>query len=152
MAVNLNSDQVNALQDYLQTAQYADGYNYLRDVINRQIPFEGDPAKSQDLTALSAWFDAAAHINSNDGSVVSELVRGATESVIASQGSTITDKQFQDASDTLAITLLTKIIQDTSIGTAQAVVNLDIQNGVDSLNMPPWGWPENYWGRSPIYL
>jgi len=122
MAVALNSNQVTELQNFLQNAQYADGYNYLRDIVNQKIPTESDFAKSQDLTALSAWFDTAAHINANDGSLQSEFVRGSTESVAASQGVTITDQQFQTASDTLAIKLLSDAIQYGSIGTAQEVV------------------------------
>ena len=118
MAVSLNSNQVIELQNFLQNAQYADGYNYLRGIVNQKIPAEGDPAKSQDLAALSAWFDAAAHINANDGSFKSEFVRGSTEAVARSQGAAITDQQFQTASDTLPITLLTQIIQNGSIGTS----------------------------------
>jgi len=109
--------------------------------VNQKIPAESDFAKSQDLTALAAWFDAAAHINANDGSFVSEFVRGSTEYVNRTQGAPITDQQFQDSSDTLARRLLNEIAQSGSIGTAQEVVNEDIQNAVDTLHMPPWGWP-----------
>ena len=63
MAVNLNSAQVIELQNFLQNAQYAAGYNYLRDVVNQKIPTAGDFTQSQDLAALEAWFDAAGHIN-----------------------------------------------------------------------------------------
>lgn len=129
MAVNLNASQVATLQGFLQNAQYANGYQYLRDVVGPQIATTGDFAQSKDMDALTAWFDAAAHINANDGSIVSELVRGATESVCASQGVTVNDAQFQTASNTLAITLITKIIQDGSIPSAQQVVDMDIQNG-----------------------
>ena len=140
MAVNLNSAQVIELQNFLQNAQYAAGYNYLRDVVNQKIPTAGDFTQSQDLAALEAWFDAAGHINANDGSFVSEYVRGSTEFVTRSQGVTVTDPQFQDSSNQLARTLLTQIIQNGSIPSAQEVVNQDIQNAVDTLNMPPWGW------------
>jgi hypothetical protein len=90
--------------------------------------------------ALSAWFNAAAHINANDGSFTSEFVRGTTEAVMRSQGAPVTDTQFQTSSNALATTLLNKIIHDQSIDTAQAVVNLDIKNAGDTLNMPAWGW------------
>lgn len=149
MAVNLNSNQVNELQNFLQNGQFADGYNYLRDVVNQQIPGEIDFARSQDLTALSAWFDAAAHINADDGSFVSEFVRGSTEAVMRSEGSPVTDTQFQDASNQLAEKLLTRIIQNESISTAQEVVDLDRQNAVDTLNMPPWGWAGSIWDFMP---
>ncbi|HUW25981.1 MAG TPA: hypothetical protein VMW07_05590 [Gallionella sp.] len=140
MAVPLNGDQINELNNFIQAGQFADGYNYLRDIVNQKIPAEGDFAKSQDLTVLAAWFDTAAHINANDGSFVSEFVRGSTEYVNRTQGVPITDQQFQNSSDTLAILLLNQIAQSGSIGTAQEVVSLDIRIAVDTLHMPPWGW------------
>ena len=94
MAVTLNSNQVNELQNYFNTNQYADAYNYLRDIVIAQ----GNFANSQDLGALATWFDTAAHINANDGSFQSEFVRGSTEAIATSQGITITDQQFQKAS------------------------------------------------------
>ncbi len=149
MAVNLNLNQKNALQGFIDSSHYADGYRYLRDVVNQQIqsevlnhpiPTADDRARSNDLMALAAWFDAAAHINADDGSFVSEFVRGTTEGVMVYQGAPVTDTQFQTSSDTLAITLMNQFIQNSSIGTAQQVVNADIQNAVDTLNMPPWAW------------
>jgi hypothetical protein len=149
MAVNLNANQANTLRGFLGAHHYADGYRYLRDVVNQQIqnevanhpiPNADDWARTNDLMALSAWFNAAAHINANDGSLVSEFVRGTTEGVMVYQGASITDAQFQDASDRLGDKLLGMIIDNNSIDTAQNVVNLDIQNAEKELNMPAWGW------------
>ena len=140
MSVSLTNSQLFELQNLNDQARYADAYNYLRDIVKQAIPYESDFANSKDLDIIQNWLDRASNINADDGSIFSEFVRGATASGAASEGITITDQQFQDASNQLARDVISRILADGSIPDATTIISQDLDAAVKGLGVPVWVW------------
>jgi hypothetical protein len=85
---------------------------------------------------MAAWFDDAMHINANDGSAVSEFVRGATIWQGEASGLPADDAWFQAGSDSLASSVVNDVLGGRVnsltdiIGTdvSAAVVDLHLEN------------------------
>jgi hypothetical protein len=109
-SIELNSDQIIAIQNYQASNNYADAYRYLRDIVRNKELDANPPDVASEYEILETWVDRAASISANDGSFSSEFVRGATESIGASIGKPITDTQFQEASNNLAQNVISSVI------------------------------------------
>ncbi len=56
------------LQSLIQSGAYADGYRYVKDIVDSSRQGESDSSRANDLEITSNWLDNAASINANDGS------------------------------------------------------------------------------------
>lgn len=97
MAIQLTPDQVTTIQNLLNQGNYPAAYTNLAEIVRNT------PGADQ---RLANWFDAASHINANDGSYISDYVRVATVVAAAAEGQTLTAEQFQNASNLLADTVI----------------------------------------------
>lgn len=138
--LNLNGDQFQKLNQLLQTESYPQAYRYLRDITDASIRSEVNPVRVQELEVLKNWLDSAASINADDGSSVSEFVRGATQAAGELQGRHISDDLFQKASDDLAYSVLKDVLQNMGVRSAGDIIRADVTAAVEGLNLPPWGW------------
>jgi Arc/MetJ-type ribon-helix-helix transcriptional regulator len=118
ISINLSQNQVVDLSILRQQDRYAEAYEYMRNAVQEQRLQQTDTARSYELLKLETWLDRAASINGNDGSDVSEFVRGATAGVRERLGNPLSDAEFQRVSDKLADDILDKVIKDAGIPSA----------------------------------
>lgn len=98
----LESTQQSHLQSLIDSGNYADGYQYVKDIVDAARQGESDSSVASDLEVTSKWFESAASINANDGSFISDYVRAAIKSVGELVGKPVSDADFQEGSDALA--------------------------------------------------
>lgn len=138
--LNLDGGQLHDLSQLLYSGSYPDAYRYLRDIADSSIRGEVNPGRVQELEVLRNWLDSAAKINADDGSSVSEFVRGATQAAGEIHGQHISDDQFQNASDYLADSVLRGVLKNMGVRSTGDIIRADVAVAVDGLNLPPWGW------------
>ncbi|MEP7311816.1 MAG: calcium-binding protein [Pseudomonadota bacterium] len=131
-SVSLSSGQVATLQS-LRTAQnYSAGYSYVAGIVRDTSG--SDPH-------LADWFDAAAHINANDGSFVSDYVHDAATLSALAGGMILTSQEFQTASDALANGVLGNVVTSGQVGDLNAIISSDVRTVVESMGLVPEAWP-----------
>src|SRR5712692_4965192 len=128
--ITLTPQQSADLQALSNAGDYPGAYRFLRDIVDQ---VNGDPG-------LMAWFDAAAHVNANDGSFWSEFTRGSTEGMGDLVGHPISDARFQEASDTLARKVIDDFLRRGAIPGTNTILDSDVAAAVDALGLPPYGW------------
>jgi len=79
--VALTQTQINTLTDLQANDYYPEAYRQMQSYVNDAAANATDAATVSELNNLSNWLDKAASINSNDGSLASDFVRGATEGI-----------------------------------------------------------------------
>jgi len=131
----LQPDQVTAIQGYVSSGDYADGYNYVSGLL-ADANVNNDPA----MTDAGRWFDIASQINGDSG-FFGSFARGYLESEADANGVTVTDSDFQNASNTLAKQVLTEIVDQGGIPDAQTIVPQDVANMESDLGLPNSAWP-----------
>lgn len=97
--INLSSQQQDKINLYIKNEKYADGYNYVKNIVDNSIPTTTDQNALSNLRILSNWLGNAASITSNDGSVKSEFVRGYTVAYGFFVGKPVTEAKFQKVSN-----------------------------------------------------
>ena len=130
--VPLTLQQINQLKAYEGAGQYGDAYKYLRDIEN---PTNGSAVGVPNSGTLSSWLDKAASINTNDGSFVSNAVRGATKGYGEYNGSPISDQKFQDASNRLAKDVFKDVYDRGGIPPLNDIIKKDVQTAVEQLGL-----------------
>jgi len=150
--VFIDPSQAVQIQSFIANQQYAEGYRYVKSIVDSALLHEGDLDKTRDLDILSNWLSNAAEINADDGSFKSEFVRGATEAAGASVGKPITDAEFQTASDNLAVDVLSGIADKLAVPNASTIIQKDVNAAVQELGLPPWGWAGTFGDIFPIGL
>jgi hypothetical protein len=90
------------LMNLRDAKDYPGAYDYLKGIVDKNIPFAQTNEEAIDLQTLRNWFGRASDINADDGTVSSEFVRGATEGIGESLEKPITNEKFQDVSDRLS--------------------------------------------------
>jgi hypothetical protein len=139
-ALNLSADKIRYLQDLQDQKKYPDAYRYLRDLANQGIVTATTDKQRSELSTIATWMDRAASINGNDLSFSSEFVRGATRAMGEITGTSISEAQFQAASDSLAKAVIKSVIQVGGIPTAEEIIATDVKTAVEDLHLPDWGW------------
>ena len=144
--VSLNDSQVSAIGDLMNSGRYADGYRLVRQIVDEYRTDNPSPENLEPLNRLSVWLDAAASINSNDGSFSSEYVRGETEAAsLFFRGVPLSEADFQRASDSLALSVLSDIINSRGVPGADDIIRKDVGIAVKELGLPAYGWAGT-WG------
>ncbi|MGS7842664.1 calcium-binding protein [Stenotrophomonas forensis] len=131
--LNLDSSQRTTLQNYSNSGQHAEAYRYLRDLAASQAR-TSDAATAAELNRMSNWFDSAGKINANDGSLVSDLVRGATMWQGTVNGLNANEAWFQQGSDLLANT----VVNDVLGGHVQSlgdIIGKDVMTAVQDMQL-----------------
>lgn len=137
--LNLNDNQKTNLRDLLNSGDYSGAYRYLRDVALGQLEngaIDGDLSLSEsvELAELANYLNVAAHINSDDGSLISEFVRGSAKWQGDVKGVDTSGDWFQNASDGLAQDIVNDFI-DGSIDHLSDVVHLDSNSAANELEL-----------------
>lgn len=109
-------------------------------------------AQSGANDGLQAWFEAASHINANDGSVISEFVHGSTEAAARIVGVAYSDAEFQQNSDNLAQKIYAEINRNSSIPDMDWVIKADIATATNGLNLPIYAWAGTFGAPLPAPL
>lgn len=91
MTYTLSSTDLTNVNALYGTGNYAGMYNYIADVI------EANNATSDVDEGVIPWLRSAAHINSNDGSWISEYVRNYTFQAADHKGTPITEQEVSAA-------------------------------------------------------
>lgn len=137
--VQIDASQAAQLNGYLQSGSYADAYRYLRDVSLAQAT-TSDAAQASELLKMANWFDAAASINSNDGSFVSDMVRGATIWQGTVSGLDANEAWFQAGSDALATTVVNDVLAGR-VSSLDDIIGADVMTAVDNMQLgEPDAW------------
>jgi Ca2+-binding RTX toxin-like protein len=141
--MSLSQVQVDTINLYIEQSNAGvpgslpAGYLYVRSIVLDQIA-SGDT--NPDLATMANWLQSAASINANDGSGVSEFVRGATEGFGTLIGKPVSDAKFQTVSDDLALRVLSRIAGDGYMTSALSTINTDVGTAVAAFNFPDFGW------------
>lgn len=93
--VNFTAEQIAMLQGLQQSGNYPDAYRAIRDVVTNQMENTPPGPAKEDMNVLRNWLDTAAHINSNDKSFFSELVRASTHIPACWRGSIYLMRPFK---------------------------------------------------------
>jgi hypothetical protein len=142
-SIVLTQEQKATLQTYLDSQDYPGGYRYLKAVV--EMTTDHDPR-------VANWLEDAAKINRNDGSLISEFVRGATLEAGADAGTPITLAEFQDASNQLAQHLLTKMVTRGEILPLDEIISEDVSAAVNQLGLGIHGWAGTFGAIFPVGL
>jgi hypothetical protein len=129
--ISITAEQSQHLTDLLNQQDYPSAYRYLRDIV------KSDPKNDP---RLASWLDKAADINANNGTFYSDFVRGATINAAQNQGVTVTEEDFQVASDKLATDIVQKIVSRSEIPSIDDIVSNDVATIVQDLNLLPQSW------------
>jgi Ca2+-binding RTX toxin-like protein len=127
--VNLTTQQQAQINAYIANKQYADGYRYVKTIVDANIQTNQNPTTLSNLRILSNWLGNAASINANDGSAKSEFVRGYTIAYGVLSGVPVTEAKFQQVSDSLANSVLGVISRD-GIPDAATIITKDVNSAV----------------------
>lgn len=68
------------------------------------------------------------------------MVRGSMKMAAASQGRSLSDPDFQAASDALARTVIDDILQKEGVPPLDNIINSDVQSAVEGLKLNRWNW------------
>lgn len=109
--VQLSAEQINNLDRLLLEKNYPAAYGFLGGIVSQEILATTDEVVKKELKVLSNWLGAAKSINSNDRSIVSDMVRGSMKFAVATTGRYLTDADFQIASDTLARGVIASVVE-----------------------------------------
>jgi hypothetical protein len=141
---NFNINQKQQLQTYIDNKQYAAGYKYARDTVNAHIASNNtnlSDATRKDLEITATWLSTAADINSNAGTFKSDFVRSATAYAYKQKfGTSLSDGQFQGASNQLAESVLNKFIASNGIQSSNIVIKNDVDSAIRDLKLYNWQW------------
>ncbi|MCI3203846.1 MULTISPECIES: calcium-binding protein [Pandoraea] len=136
-SIKLTQYQRDTIQLYIDNADYANGYLYVKTLVVDEISSGNQDAS---LKGLANWFDYASSINENDGRFVSQYVRGATEAFAALMNKPVDDARFQVASNNLAIRMLDSMVASGEIASLSDTVSLDVASMYTEFGLPTWGW------------
>lgn len=130
------SEQISTIQNFVNSKNYADGYNYVADQIR------DDPRWNSNL---SGWFEAAAEINGGgSGSFLRQYV--FTSNAIAAgldPESSVTLAKNQAVSDALAAKVLQQYmtaLQNGEVLTPTQIYDADVSIAVENFGIDPWLW------------
>ena len=129
--ISITTEQSQYLQTLLASQDYPAAYLYLKEIV------ASDPHNDQ---RLADWLGKAAHINSNDGTFYSDLVRGATINAAQNEGEVVTEEDFQIASDLLAKSIIEKITKDNVVPKLDDIIKIEVQDVVKNLDLLPQSW------------
>lgn len=131
--LNLDSSQRTTLQNYSNAGNHADAYRYLRDLAQNQAR-SSDAATAAELNQMANWFNAAGKINANDGSIVSDLVRGATMWQGNVNGIDANEAWFQNGSDILAQSVVQDVLAG-EVGSLADIISADVMTAVQDMQL-----------------
>ena len=127
----LTQEQKNTLNYYLQDNRYPEAYRFARDVLS---------ANSGDESTIK-WLDMASDINEGDpNNFWHNFVRYSTISSANDQGVTVSNDQFQSASDFLARGVLSGFVNNGVIPHIEDLIRQDVASAVNQLGLTPEGW------------
>ncbi|MDX1692812.1 MAG: hypothetical protein R3208_03545, partial [Ketobacteraceae bacterium] len=138
--VNISEFDRQNMESYISSGDYPGFYRYVAGVVESTAG--SDPR-------ITNWLNAAASINSDDGSFYSEFVRHATAEAAYDEGHPITPEDFQLASNSLAETVATDILQRGFVPDIDTIIATDVQAAVTSLGLNPEGWAGTAWAWAP---
>lgn len=124
----------------------------MRLLINETLLHTTDERVRQDLEAASTWLKSASAINRNDGSFTSEMVRGSMWAAVALSGGSLTDAQFQKASDNLASSVLSRTLFLGGFPETQNVLDEDVNSAVNEFGLARWQWAGTVGDILPVAL
>jgi hypothetical protein len=139
MSIEVSQSDKEVIGGFINSGNYADGYLYLKGLVDAGIVVEGDPAERRRLEQLSYWLGNAASINSGQG-FMSDYVRMSTLSIAQQLGSPITMSDFQWASDDLAKKILRDAVQEGFLPDIDDVIGRDLKVMSDMFGLPSWAW------------
>ncbi|WP_179197297.1 calcium-binding protein [Stenotrophomonas rhizophila] len=131
--LNLDESQRTTLQNYSNAGNHVDAYRYLRDLAQNQAR-SSDAATAAELNQMANWFNAAGKINANDGSIVSDLVRGATMWQGNVQGLNANEAWFQAGSNELAQTVVKDVLAG-EVGSLNDIIGADVMTAVKNMEL-----------------
>ncbi|ANY85726.1 Microbial serine proteinase precursor [Pseudomonas putida] len=139
-AINLSASQLAEVQRLRDMGNFPAMYLYLKSIVDQAKAATSDLQLKQDFTIAANWLKTASQINSNDGSMLNEMVRGSMAFAAATNGRPLTDADFQKASDQLAIDVAAHIIKERGFPEVNQIIQADVQSAVHSLKLKDWNW------------
>lgn len=138
--INLSESQLAEVQRLRDTGKFPAMYLYLKSIVDQEKAATSDLQLKEDFTIAANWLKTASQINSNDGSMFNEMVRGSMAFAAATNGRPLTDADFQKASDQLAIDVATHIIKKRGFPEVNEIIQADVQSAVHNLKLKDWNW------------
>lgn len=140
MRVELNGGQISKIGELTDQGRYPEMYDELGGIVAGAASVTTDPTTLAELERTGIWLETAKSINSNDKSLMSEIVRGSTRSASMQGGVVLTDGDFQKASDALAHSVGSMIVENGFVPPAAEIIAKDVAVAVEQLNLESHQW------------
>lgn len=136
MTYQLSQPQLQVVQNLFDQNEYAAAYQYVHDSLSDAV------GAGLVTSQVQSWFGYASQINADSGSYSSEYVRSYTKNAGLLKGITITDQDFQDASDDLAQLVLHNLLSSGGeIPESKQIIEEEVQSiVVDGLELKNEDW------------
>lgn len=148
----LSNADIDFLKGRLSVYDYAGGYHYLYDLVQKAIPNEKDEVARDQLLMTANWLISAKSINNVDGTWVSEMVLHSMKYAVEQSGRDFTGAMYQNASNELARTVFRDFIDAKGILPIQEVIDRDVKAAVEGLGLQPWQWGGTFGDVFPIWM
>ncbi len=136
MAYQLTANEALHVQNLKNSGEYALAYQYIAERIDGAVQNGTVSRETQ------KWFEWAYHINGHDGSAADSYARTFTMMGASKDGITLTDAQFQDASNFIAEKVITDILNSGEVPTTPEHIILDdIRLGSERMGIDPEDFP-----------
>jgi len=136
----LSAAQLEEVRVFHENKEYPEMYGALHRFMLAELEGEADPELREDLAIKANWLAAAKSINANDGSYVSNFVRGATIRAIDIQGEASKEQEFNRASNALAASVGASVLATSAVSSAAVIIEGDVSSAVVDLKLQPWNW------------
>lgn len=148
--ITLSEDQVAEIKKLKDAAEYPSMYLYLKTIVDQNKALAPDTSTAESLTIASNWLETARKINSNDKSLFNEIVRGSMKFAAATKGRPLSDAEFQNASDRLAIDVANLVIFSHEFPEVDVIIQEDVLSAVNILKLEDWHWAGTLADSLPI--
>lgn len=130
MGYQLSQNQINHIQSLMNNEEYYLAYRYISEQIDTAVQ------NNQVSRETQRWFEWAEHINGDYDSFINNYARTYAKMGASLDGLTLTDEQFQDASNNIAINVLTDILNAGEIPESpENIILADIALGSEGMGI-----------------
>lgn len=150
--IPLTDADISFLKTRLIVEDYAGGYYYLNQVIQKAIPNQTDENARDQLLMTANWLVSAQSINNVDGSWVSEMVLNSMQYAVEQSGRNFTGAMYKNASNELARSVIKDFIAAKGVLPIQEVIDRDVQSAVKGLGLEAWQWGGTLGDVFPMWM